>query len=88
VGYKVEGGRSEVEEADGVALLTNAQAEVDTGVYPTIRSTFTFAQREAKFNLGLSLLLREGPINVSGELHLLVSLLCCPSNVLISQLLD
>jgi len=73
VGYKLEGGKSEVEEADVAAVILNSQLEIDTIVYPTIRSTFTFAQRESKFNLGLSLLLREGPINVAAELHLLVS---------------
>lgn len=61
-----------MEEGSIMANIMNSQIEIDTYFYPTIRSTFNLAQRETKFNLGLSLLLREGPINVSVELHLLV----------------
>ena len=75
MGYKVEGESSEQDEEDGVAKIMNAQVELDLAVYPTIRGTLSFAQREEKFNLASSLLLREGPINVSAELHLLVSII-------------
>lgn len=68
----MEGGHSEVEEGAIVAVITNSQIEIDTLIYPTVRSTFNLVQKETKYNLGLSLLLREGPINMSVELHLLV----------------
>lgn len=58
-----------------VAIVRNLEIEIDTVVYPTIRGTFHLEQRESKFNLATSLLLREGPINVEATLNLLVSIL-------------
>lgn len=74
VGVKLDGGQSEVEEEDGVAIVLNSQLEVDMlEFYPQIRGLFTLAQRESRFNLASSLTLREGPINCEASLDLLVS---------------
>ncbi|CAG7726200.1 unnamed protein product [Allacma fusca] len=70
-GYKFEGEKSEVDEEAVLAIIWNAQVELDVIVYPTIRTTMSLAQRETKFNLAGSILVREGPINVSAELDLL-----------------
>ncbi|XP_035714329.1 uncharacterized protein LOC110858253 isoform X2 [Folsomia candida] len=72
VGVKLDGGQSEVEEEDGVAIVLNSQLEVDMlEFYPQIRGLFTLAQRESRFNLASSLTLREGPINCEASLDLL-----------------
>lgn len=73
VGYKLQGGTSEKEEECGFATVRQAQLEIDTVVYPTVRTTFNLAQREINYNLDLSIVLREGPINVIAEVEVLVS---------------
>jgi len=52
----------------------HSQLEIDTIVYPTIRGVFSLTTREARFNVAASLTLKEGPINIEGQLDLLVNL--------------
>ena len=61
-----------MEEEDVLAIIMNGQLELELLVYPTIRSTMSLEQRETKFKFGLSLLLPDGPINVSANLDLIV----------------
>ncbi|CAL8109862.1 unnamed protein product [Orchesella dallaii] len=70
-GYKLEGGTSEKEEECGFSTVRQATLELDTVVYPTVRTTLNLAQMDVKYNLDASILLREGPINVIAELEIL-----------------
>lgn len=75
-GFKLEGGTSEKEEECGFAIVRQASFEIDTVVYPTIRTSFNLMNMDIKYNLDLSILLKEGPINVIAELEVLVRFFC------------